>query len=85
MKMSFEPAARKVNQQCRMHHLRSGDDITRDRLTRPDNHQSDWARRDKTAQKDRSPDVRVDVAFKTLPRPRRNPNGDGDAGDPLKK
>ena len=70
MKMRFNSTAGKVNQHGRMHHLRGGDDIPRDRLAGPHNHQRDRTSRDESPEKDRGPDMRVNMAFQTLPSPR---------------
>ena len=84
MKVGLDSSAGQVNEQCAHQHLRDGDRVAREGLTRPQHGEQGWKQGDQAAEHDGRPDVQVDGADGTGPCQRRHPQREDDAGDPLK-
>src|SRR6185437_2541916 len=83
VEMRFDSPAGQVNQQSRPEDLRDGDDVSRNRTTRHHQGQKNRQAADRPAEKNGSPDMRMNVAFGAGPGSGRNEDGGDDPEDPL--
>ena len=83
VKVRFEAAAGQVNQERAHEHLRHGDRVARRCFARAQQAEQRREETNPAAEKDGGPDVDVRAADRAVPRERRHPEGEDNAGDPL--